>query len=148
MVFVVLAAGVFALDQVTKLVVNALMHTGQSIPIINGIFHITYVRNPGAAFGLLAHRTGFFVLATLVVAILILVYYRQLPAGHPCLRAALALQLGGALGNLADRVRLGSVVDFLDFQVWPVFNVADVALVTGVGLLILDLARPAREKGI
>ncbi len=148
MAFVIMAAGVFALDQVSKLVIDTLMHTGQSIPVIDGIFHLTYVRNPGAAFGILPYRTGFFVLATLVVTVLILIYYRQLPDGHQYLRAALALQLGGALGNLTDRVRLGAVIDFLDFRVWPVFNLADIAIVTGVGLLILDLVRSPREKGI
>jgi len=145
--FFLLTVAAFILDQGSKFMVDALMHTGQSIPVIRGIFHLTYVQNPGGAFGILPYRTGFFVLAALLATVWILLFYRQLPAGHRCLRAALSLQLSGVLGNLTDRVRLGFVIDFFDFQVWPIFNVADIALVTGVGLLILNLPRFTREKG-
>ncbi len=142
------ALAVLVADQLSKYFVVLLMQPNQSIPVINNIFHLTFVRNYGAAFGILAHRTGFFVLVTIVVVILILVYHRHIPQEYPYLRLALALQFGGALGNLFDRVRLGYVVDFLDFRVWPVFNVADMALVIGIGLLLLDLVRSSREKGI
>ena len=83
-----------------------------------------------------------------MVVLLIFVFLRHLPKEQKLLRAALVLQLGGATGNLIDRVRLGYVIDFFDLRVWPVFNVADIAIVFGVGLLILDLTRNAREKGV
>lgn len=124
------------------------MSLNQSIPVITNVFHITYVHNFGAAFGLFAHRTGFFIFITTVVVLLIFVFLRHLPKEQKLLRAALVLQLGGATGNLIDRVRLGYVIDFFDLRVWPVFNVADIAIVFGVGLLILDLTRNAREKGV
>lgn len=124
------------------------MSLNQSIPVITNVFHITYVHNFGAAFGLFAHRTGFFIFVTTVVVLLIFVFLRHLPKEQKLLRAALVLQLGGATGNLIDRVRLGYVIDFFDLRVWPVFNVADIAIVFGVGLLILDLTRNAREKGV
>jgi signal peptidase II len=134
------------IDQLTKLAVVSTMSLNQSVPVIPNVFHITYVHNFGAAFGILAHRTGFFILITVAVVLFILFFLRQVPGEHTLLRVALALQLGGALGNLIDRVRFGYVVDFFDFRVWPVFNVADIAIVTGIGLLILDLARNAREE--
>jgi signal peptidase II len=146
--FFLIVTAVFLVDQLSKLLIVRTMALHQSIPVINNVFHITYVHNYGAAFGILAHRTGFFVLVTLAVALLILAYLRHLPVGHHLLRTALALQFGGALGNLADRVRFGYVIDFFDFRVWPVFNVADMAIVIGIGLLILDIARTPREKGI
>jgi len=138
---------IILIDQLTKLLVVNTMSQNESIPVINNIFHITYVHNFGAAFGLLAHRTGFFILVTVVVLLFILTFLRYLPKEQKLLRAALVLQLGGASGNLIDRVRVGYVIDFFDFRVWPVFNVADIAIVFGIGLLILDLARNAREKG-
>lgn len=147
MLILLLAVLVILFDQLLKLLVVNTMSLNQSIPVITNVFHITYVHNFGAAFGLLAHRTSFFILVTLVVAFLLLIFLRHLPKEQKLLRAALVLQLGGAAGNLIDRVRLGYVIDFFDFRVWPVFNVADIAIVFGVGLLLLDLTRNAREKG-
>jgi signal peptidase II len=143
-----LAVLVILFDQILKLLVVNTMSLNQSIPVITNIFHITYVHNFGAAFGLLAHRTGFIILVTVVVVFLLLVFLRHLPKEQKLLRAALVLQLAGATGNLIDRVRMGYVVDFFDLRVWPVFNVADIAIVSGIGLLILDLTRNTREKGV
>lgn len=143
-----LAAVLFLIDQVSKNIVIRLMEVNQSIPVITNVFHITYVQNFGAAFGIFAHRTGFFVFVAVAVVLFIIFFLRQVGPGHRLLRAALALQLGGALGNLADRLRFGYVVDFFDFRFWPVFNVADMAIVFGIGLLILELTRSPREKGI
>ena len=124
------------------------MNLHDSIAVIPGVFYITYVKNYGAAFGILAHRTGLFVIITVLVVLLIVYFLRQLPKDQKLLRIALVLQLGGALGNLVDRLLYGFVIDFLDFRFWPVFNVADIAIVAGIGLFILDLARTVREKGI
>jgi len=119
----------------------------ESLPVIKSVFHITYVNNPGAAFGLLANKTPIFIGVTLVVAVFILLTYNYLPPGRTLLRLALALMLGGAMGNLIDRVRFGYVIDFLDFRVWPVFNLADMAIVTGVVLLCWHILAPAGKQG-
>jgi signal peptidase II len=143
-----IAAVVFLVDQLTKLLIIHTMNLHDSISVIPGVFYITYVKNYGAAFGILAHRTGLFVIITVSVVLLIIFFLRQLPKDQNLLRIALVLQLGGALGNLMDRLLYGFVIDFLDFRFWPVFNVADIAIVAGIGLLMLDLARTTREKGI
>jgi len=137
---------VVLLDQVTKLAVRRRILPGQSIPVWPGVFHLSYVQNPGAAFGILKYQTGLFIAVTAVVATAIIIYARRLGPGAGWLRLALALELGGALGNLIDRLRFGYVVDFLDFRVWPVFNVADMAVVVGVGLLFLHLLRAEGQQ--
>ncbi len=143
-----LAALVVALDQGSKLVVAGRLPRGQSLPVIPGVFHITYSLNPGAAFGVLAHQTAFFVVITIGVLAAIAAFLlkeRRLDRG---LAAALGLAFGGAAGNLVDRLRWGAVVDFLDFRVWPVFNLADVAIVAGAALIALHLLRekPAERR--
>lgn len=142
-------AAVVAVDQFSKYLVASLMEVGQSIPLIKGFLAITYVRNPGAAFGMFPYRTVFFIIVTLVVMGMIIYYYRALPAGYTALRLGLALQLGGALGNLIDRVRYSCVVDFIDVSFFPpVFNIADTAIVIGVILFILAFWRilPSMES--
>ncbi|MDR3564870.1 MAG: signal peptidase II [Negativicutes bacterium] len=134
-----LALIVVALDQWAKFSVQSQMTPGMSIPVINDIFHITYVLNPGAAFGILEHQTGFFLLVALTLFIAILYFYPRIPPGYRLLRIGLGLQVGGAMGNVVDRVKTGFVVDFLDFRVWPVFNIADMAIVVGVSLIIFDV---------
>lgn len=142
--FYVVTAAVFVLDQWTKHLVSTSMWRGQSIEVLGTFFRMTYVHNSGAAFGLDLGGRWSFVAVTIVVAAFILFYYwrseRTLTA-----RWALALILGGALGNLADRIRIGEVVDFLHLSVagfsWPIFNVADIGVSVGVGLLALHLFR-------
>jgi signal peptidase II len=113
----------------------------ESIPLIRGVFHLTYILNPGAAFGMLAYKTVFFIVMTIVVIGGIMIYNHRLVGERLVLRIALGLQVGGAIGNLIDRVRSGYVVDFLDFRVFPIFNFADTAITVGVGLLILEILR-------
>jgi signal peptidase II len=117
----------------------------ESRPVVEGLFHLTYVRNPGAAFGLFsshgeAFRRPFFLLVTAVALTVILVVVKRLPHGRPWTTTALSLVFGGAVGNLVDRLRWGEVVDFLDFfwnnHHWPAFNVADSAITVGMGILI------------
>jgi signal peptidase II len=135
-----IGAGIIvALDQLTKALIRYFLLPGQSWPIWSGVFHFSYVQNPGAAFGLLKHQTGLLVAVTAVVVVAILLYAGRLEPHMVLLRWAMILVLGGAVGNLVDRLRFGYVVDFLDFRVFPVFNVADTAIVTGVGLLFLYL---------
>lgn len=139
--FALIAIATFILDQYSKFLIMANMSRGQSIPVIENIFHITYIHNPGAAFGLLANKTSFFVaVSLLVVAGAVIFYWKTRPMGKT-MSLALGLVVGGSLGNLADRIRFGEVVDFFDFRVWPVFNVADSAIVVGAGLLVILLWR-------
>lgn len=135
----VISASIIIVDQISKYLVTILMQTGQSVPLIKGFLHFTYVLNPGAAFGMLPDKTLFFVIITVLVICLIIYYYQSLDDKHKLLKIALALQLGGAIGNLIDRLfRGGYVVDFIDFKIWPpVFNLADSALVIGITLFII-----------
>lgn len=133
-----ISLGVFLVDRATKFAVVRFMELGQTIPVIPGIFQLRYILNPGAAFGILQGQRYFFILTTLAVVVLILVYARQVRDNN-LLQVAFGLQLGGAAGNLIDRISSGEVVDFFDFHIWPVFNIADSALVIGVILFALDV---------
>jgi len=144
------AAVVFLTDFFTKHEVAAHMFPGQSIPVIPGIFYITYWRNAGAAFGLLQHQTLLFIVITAVVIALIVTYGRRAAQALPLLGIAFGLQLGGALGNLLDRLLYTRVIDFVDIRVWPfIFNISDMAIVIGGALFALVVLRePApREQG-
>ena len=112
---------VFIIDQLVKHLVVSTMHLGQSLPVIKGIFHITYVLNPGAAFGMLEHQRWFFILVALAAVLLGAAFYKKLQQESFLMRSGAGLLLGGAVGNLADRIQSGLVVDFLDFRIWPVF---------------------------
>ncbi|OWZ84211.1 signal peptidase II [Natranaerobius trueperi] len=127
---------IIAIDQISKWYIKTNMELGQSIPIIDNVFHLTYSVNPGAAFGILAHRTTFFIIMTIGLLLVILYLFYKLNDNYKLVKFALALQFGGAVGNLIDRIRTGYVVDFFDFRVWPIFNVADVAIVMGVSILV------------
>ena len=122
------------------------MYQGESIPIVKQVFHLTYILNPGAAFGFLAYQTNLFIIVTAGLVLGVLLFYRSLPLERVLVRYGLALVVGGALGNLVDRLRFGKVVDFLDFRVWPVFNLADSAIVIGACLLILDFLKDLVQK--
>jgi signal peptidase II len=145
-----LTLAVIALDQLTKRAVLARFRLGESWAMLDGWFDLTYVRNSGAAFGLLAHadptfRIPFFVIVPLVALSAIGYVFQRIPDGDLKLSTSLSLVVGGAVGNLIDRLLWGYVVDFLDFH-WnyqyhfPAFNVADAAICVGVAILILDLA--------
>ena len=127
---------VFIIDQLVKHLVVSTMHLGQSLPVIKGIFHITYVLNPGAAFGMLEHQRWFFIVVALAAVLLGVAFYKKLQQESFLMRSGAGLLLGGAVGNLADRIQSGLVVDFLDFRIWPVFNIADIAICAGAGILI------------
>lgn len=131
-----------ALDQLTKWIIVQSMEyreTRNIMPLLEGIFDITYTRNTGAAFGLAQQFGNIFLLIAIVVVAAILYYYRELPAGVWPMRVALGLQMGGAVGNAFDRITRGYVVDFFHLHGWPIFNVADSAIVVGVALLILTM---------
>ena len=139
---------VFVIDQLVKHLVVSTMHLGQSFPVIKGIFHITYVLNPGAAFGMLEHQRWFFIVVALAAVLLGVFFYRKLQQESILMRSGAGLLLGGAVGNLADRIQSGLVVDFLDFRVWPVFNIADIAICAGAGILIFDIWQRRNEDEI
>jgi len=126
---------ILLLDQVSKALVQQLMHM-ERIEIIESILYLTYVENPGAAFGILPYRTTVFIVVTLVVVGFILYYMCHLPSDYRLMRLGLAMQLAGALGNMIDRIRIGYVIDFIQISFWPVFNVADIAIVAGIILFI------------
>ena len=130
--FFVIAAAVFALDQVTKVIVRAALSPHEAWPDEGWVLNIVNVSNSGAAFGILQGQTLFLVVTSLVGVGAIVLYYLYPPLEHGLLRAALALQLGGAAGNLIDRVRTGEVTDFINFRHWPAFNVADSSISVGV----------------
>ncbi|BBL75874.1 signal peptidase II [Methylomagnum ishizawai] len=144
-----LSAGVIALDQATKLMVDASMRLYQSIELVP-FFQLTYLRNQGAAFSFLAQAGGwqrwFFIVLAVAASGLICRWLARLDRSKVWEAAAWALVLGGALGNLIDRVLYGYVIDFLDayYGEWhfPAFNVADSAITVGVALLLLDSFRP------
>mgnify|MGYP003539871305 CR=1 FL=1 len=136
MLLLAIAAIVIIIDQLTKYIVAVNMVEGMSIPIIDEIVHLTFILNPGAAFGLLENNRWFFVGTAIVVLAIIFFYRREIQAEAKPVQVGIALFAGGALGNLIDRVRMGLVIDFFDFRIWPVFNIADIAICMGVGLIL------------
>lgn len=130
---------VIIIDQWSKYYVKTHMLPGMSIPVLDNIFHITYVLNAGAAFGILENQQMFFVIIAVVMLGVTLYFFRQIPVSFRLMRLGLSLLAGGAVGNVIDRVQTGYVVDFFDFRIWPVFNVADIAIVTGVACIIYTL---------
>lgn len=130
-----LAAAVVALDQATKAIVSGALDPGQRIEIALG-FELVDVRNRGIAFGLFADGQGLVLVVTVVALTLILGYF-ALNAGRPGLWVGVGLLVGGALGNLIDRVRVDEVTDFIDPPLWPAFNVADIAIVIGIAAIVL-----------
>jgi signal peptidase II len=146
----VLALAVFLTDQYLKRLVEGSMRTGQSIPLVQDVLYLTYVKNSGGAFGILGGQIAV-LLAGSAVAIVFVLWV--LLAGLPTLLTVVGcgLVLGGAAGNLLDRIAEGWVTDFLDLQFWPlqrwpVFNVADVAIVLGVVALLLAALRPDKAS--
>jgi signal peptidase II len=151
------ALAVIALDQATKVAVMSTLRLYDSIRVIPGFFNLVHVRNRGIAFGLLSHLGAgwgtVLVSATTAAAIILLVLWlSRLRAGDGRTAFGLSLIIGGAVGNLIDRVRLGEVVDFLDFYVgsfhWPAFNVADSAVTVGTFWVVLSMVfqHPPGEK--
>ena len=137
-----------SLDQVTKNIITSTIPLGQSIPT-TGLFRLTHVTNTGSAFGLFTNQTTLLTFASILgVGVLLLFHYshqiRTLFV-HVCL----GLQLGGAVGNLCDRIILGHVIDFIDVGIWPIFNIADSAIVIGLlGLMLTLIFAKSKKEGI
>lgn len=133
---ILMAAAVTVLDQAVKWFVQNHMELGESLPLIPGIFHLTYIINHGAAFGILKYQYLFFLG---IVAVLFAAYAwmrKRIPQKPVYFPLAVGLLLGGALGNAIDRGRMQGVVDFFDFRVWPIFNIADIAICVGTALIL------------
>ena len=139
-------------DQLTKHVVASNLRLGEGVHVV-GPFTIRHVQNSGIAFGLFANATAAVIVLTALAIAWMLVYFARSGARHPVLPVALGLVIGGSVSNLADRVRLGLVTDFLDLRYWPAFNLADSFIVIGVGILLAALLlaerepKPRRENG-
>ncbi|MCR5756970.1 MAG: signal peptidase II [Selenomonas sp.] len=144
-----MAGGLFivllALDQFVKALVTLTMVPGESIPVVGGFFHITYVLNPGAAFGILPHQSWFFILAGAAMIAAFCFYYPRLKQQCAYFHYGCIALLSGSVSNLIDRVRSGLVIDFFDFRVWPVFNIADIAIVLGVASMIYAILYKEKE---
>jgi signal peptidase II len=145
---------ILVLDQLTKMIVDRTMSLHESIPIIDGFFSLTYVRNTGAAFGIFsgsheAFRLPFLILVSLLALGFVVVMLKRLRDDETGLITALSLIIGGAIGNLVDRVLYGEVIDFLDFYWshyhWPAFNVADSCITIGVLITLFYLIRAKGE---
>ena len=147
---IVVAAIVVVLDQLTKWLVVERMELFHESPVIANFFSLQFVYNPGAAFGMLANQQWLFILVAATAVGAMLWFLRHPEAQHPVLKVAMGLLMGGAVGNLIDRIRFGKVVDFLLFYwrdyYFPNFNVADIAVTVGVGLFILHMMLTGEKK--
>jgi signal peptidase II len=135
---------VLALDQLTKFLVTHCLALHGSIPVVKGIFSITLIRNRGAAFGILKNQFYLFVSVSIITIIFIYLFLKHNRENQPY-SFPLSLILGGALGNLIDRVFFGYVIDFLDFHIWPVFNIADSAITCGTLILGWLIFKPNKR---
>ncbi|MDJ0830216.1 MAG: signal peptidase II [Desulfobacterales bacterium] len=144
----IIAIAVVCLDQISKAIILKTLPLYQSVEVIPGFFNLTHIHNPGGAFGFLADQTStlrhfVFLIVSLLAIGLIFYFYKKTPQSHPWLASGFALIFGGAIGNIIDRLRLGEVVDFLDFYIgrwhWPAFNVADSAVTIGIFIFIYHM---------
>lgn len=141
-----LALIIIVSDQVIKYIVSNNMYLGQSIPVVPQIFHLTYILNPGAAFGILENQRWLFICIAAVLIGAVVYFYKRIKQLAKMFRLGIALLFGGAIGNMIDRIFIGRVVDYMDFRIWPVFNLADVAIVSGCVIIAVYLLFYA-EKG-
>lgn len=138
---------VYILDKISKYMVTIKLVEGESLPVVKGIFHLTLVHNTGGAFGMMKGFPYIFVAAAFIFTIFSALYvsFRWFSMAFRD-KAAVCFIVGGTLGNLSDRLRLGYVVDFFDFRVWPVFNIADSCITVGAAILIFSVLMSSGEK--
>jgi len=146
--FIITALAVVIIDQLSKIAIAGSIRYYESVPIIDGFLNLVHIRNRGMAFGLMNRPDGqlslyFFVAVTLVVIILLILWFNSLKGGSRRLTFGLSLIIGGAIGNLIDRLRFKEVVDFIDFFIgkyhWPAFNIADSAISVGVFWIVINV---------
>lgn len=137
-ILVVAIVAVLVADQLTKFAVKGTMRLGESWPA-EGLVRITHGSNTGTAFGLFPNQTVLLIFASIIAIGFLVYFYRAYALPRPILRLAIGLQLGGAFGNLFDRVAFGAVTDFIDVGWWPIFNIADSSICVGMATLIVVL---------
>ena len=142
-----LALFIVVIDQLSKSYIQTHMVLGMSIPVIQDVFHITYILNAGAAFGLFENQTVFFVIIAVCMVVAAIYFYPRIPEQYRLLHLGTGLIVGGAMGNVIDRIKTGYVVDFFDFRIWPIFNIADVGIVCGVSCIIYTIIYLYKEDG-
>lgn len=142
---IAIIAVILFLDQLTKFIATRFLAYNQSLPVIKGVFHLTLIHNTGAAFGILKNQTSLFIFSS-ITAIILIYFGLKDKKYKKSYKFSLSLILAGALGNLIDRISLGYVVDFLDFRVWPVFNLADSAITVGAILLGVSVLKKEEVK--
>lgn len=137
--FLLISVGIVIFDMVTKLMVTNNMTLGQTIPVIEDVFHITYIENTGASFGIFPGARWFFVVVTVLLIAGVLIYTIHEKENNKIYLLGVSFMIGGGIGNLIDRVLIGSVTDFFDFCLinFAIFNVADCFVVVGVILLAI-----------
>ena len=140
--------GVWIIDRFLKVLIQTNFVPGETLIVIPKVFHLTFVLNPGAAFGLMAGQTWIFIVTAFFVIAGVIYGQFRIPRSEVFTRLAIGMIGGGALGNLYDRLVIGRVVDYLDFRIWPyVFNFADSMIVIGVGLLMFLIYREEKALG-
>lgn len=145
-IYYYLFIGIILFDQIIKRIVSLNMKAGETIPIIQNAFHITYILNPGAAFGILENERVFFIIAGVLVLALGVYLLPKLKKQEKLIRFGSIFLLAGAVGNLIDRIRNGLVIDFIDFRVWPVFNIADIAICSGTFFIIYSVIKSKEDR--
>lgn len=130
-----------ALDRITKIWIDRSLHPGESIRVLDNMLWITYVRNKGVVFGLFSGLAPVLSIISFIALLIFLVFYGKIPYRNLDVQAGCGMIIGGAIGNLIDRMAFGYVMDFIDIRVWPVFNVSDIAICIGIGLILLRLVR-------
>ena len=138
LLFLIISAALVGCDILTKYLITSNMSVGETIPIIDGVFHLTYVKNTGAAFSILTGQRLFLILLPLIIVVALVFYIIVKKPKSKLLVLSFSMIIAGGVGNLIDRISLGYVIDFLDFRIinFPVFNFADICVTLGAGLFI------------
>ncbi len=134
------------LDQTAKLIASSLLVQGESVALINGFLHLTLVHNTGTVFGFFPEANLYLAIISIVFLAVLSFVCLKIKSLPPAEKFSMGLIAGGAAGNLADRLRLGYVIDFIDFRIWPVFNFADIALTAGAALIIWKICMGRRKN--
>ena len=137
---------VVVVDRISKIYVESNFFEGQSIALIKDYLNLTYIHNPGAAFGILANETWLFIAVAALIVFLIAFFYESIKREGAVFRYGIAALVGGAIGNLIDRIISGAVTDFIQFPIWPIFNVADIAICVGAFLIVLSVLLDSYES--
>lgn len=140
--------GIIALDQISKIHITNSMILGETFPVIDKFFYITYTLNPGAAFGILPDQRVFFLIIGIILLAGFALFYPRINKLERFLKAGIIMSVSGSVGNLIDRIQTGKVIDFLDFKVWTaIFNIADVAIVVGMFIIFYYVAFRMDDDG-